>query len=327
VALLLTLLGAGLGHMYLGQTRRALAWAGLPALLFSGYLIALVRVPLPALYGSFLAVGLLVFLGVRTAALLDVFLVRVSKFRPTAWLHVGLFFAGTIAYAVVVSLVLRSSVAEAFKIPSGGMQPTLLVGDHLLADKAAFRGRLPARGSLAVFTWPERADHDLLQRVLAVPGDRLELVDGHPWINGWEVPHCVIGVASLGEGSGRLELEFLGDASYLIFLEEGRSTGREGPYAVGPGEVWVVGDNRNNSYDSRAWFGGKGGGVKAADLKGRPLFNWLSFKDDGHMEWSRTGVALAEPRLPPQLQNFTSAFQACLSKRPANTNPPLAEQL
>jgi signal peptidase I len=313
--------------MYIGQTRRALAWAGLPAMVYGVYLLALVRVPVPALYGSFLAVAILVFLGARLAALLDLCLIRVSNFRRTTWLHLGLFLTASIVYTVLVSLLLRSSVAEAFKIPSGGMQPTLLIGDHLLVDKAAFRGRLPARGSLAVFASPERADSDFLQRVLAVPGDRLELIDGHPWINGWEVPHCVIGVASLAEGSGQLELEFLGEASYLIFLEEGRSTGREGPFVVGPGEVWLVGDNRYNSYDSRAWFSGQGGGVPAADLKGRPLFNWLAFKDNGYMDWSRIGAALDEPRLPPRLERFASELQSCLSKRPAKTEPPVAGQL
>lgn len=324
VALFLNLCTApGVGHFYLGHTARALAWVVVPLLLLGAYLAALVRVP--ALYGTFLLVVGCGAVGVRLAVLLDVFLVPTARFRRARWLHVGLFLLGAVGFQVLGSMLLRSRVAEAFKIPGGGMQPALSIQDHILVDKAAFHGALPARGSLAVFVSPESPRLDYIKRVVALPGDRLEVVDGRPWINGWEVPHCVVGQAALPdqpEDAGQLELEYLGGAPFLIFLASDRKEGRQGPYVVKPGEVWVLGDNRNNSADSRYWFGGEGGGVPHEDLKGRPLFTWLAFKANGYPEWSRMGVSLEEARLPPNLATLQPALQSCLSKRPATTSPP-----
>jgi signal peptidase I len=329
-ALLLSLFSPGVGHFYIGRTSLAVAWATLPVFLFALYLVALLRVPLPWLYGTFFVSGIGVFVGARAGALLDVLRLPSTTFRRARALHVALFLSVAVAYSVLGATLVRHRVGEAFKIPGGAMQPTLLIGDHIMVDKQAFRGMIPPRGSLVVFESPEKRGYDFLERAIALPGDRLEVVDGHPWLNGWEVPHCKVGQAALPDRldvPGQLELEYLADEMFLIFLEDGKESAHEGPYVVKPGEIWVLGDNRGNSFDSRYWFGGAGGGVPFENLKGRAAFNWLAFNVRGYPEWSRMGVSVDEARLPHELMTLEPALRSCMSQRPKTTVPPPAAAL
>src|SRR5947209_20528146 len=94
-----------------------------------------------------------------------------------------------------------------------------------------------------------------------------------------------------------------------------------------PGEVWVMGDNRNNSHDSRMWFGGRGGGVPFENIRGRALFVWLSVSDNG-MDWSREGApVMGRPRLPPAAKGLEPQLALCLKIRPHVTTPPPATSL
>ncbi|MCU0658856.1 MAG: signal peptidase I, partial [Polyangiaceae bacterium] len=122
-------------------------------------------------------------------------------------LHLGRFrkgelreYAESIGVAVAVALLLRVFLVEAFKIPSGSMIPTLQVGDHIFVNKLAYgplvpwaRTRLfprmpPRRGDVIVFEFPENREQDFIKRVIAIPGDKLEVRDSHPYLNGWRVP-------------------------------------------------------------------------------------------------------------------------------------------
>jgi signal peptidase I len=240
--------------------------------------------------------------------------------------------------AVGVALLLRAFVVEAFKIPSGSMLPTLQIQDHIFVNKFAYGptipftktrlydGLPPKRGDVMVFEYPDpnpRTERqDFIKRVMALPGDTLEVMDGHPKINGWEVPHCKVG-RYLG---AELFVEYLSDYSYLATFEEGARRGKEGPYVAKPGEVWVMGDNRDNSHDSRAWS--HGGGVPFANIKGRAMFVWLSFNESdsflGRVTWDRlfTNV-MGTPRLPKGApEEVLNRIQTCLAQRPQVTLPP-----
>ena len=84
-----------------------------------------------------------------------------------------------------------------------------------------------------------------------------------------------------------------------------------------------MGDNRNNSHDSRMWFGGQGGGVPYDNIRGRALFVWLSVSDNG-IDWSREGApVMGRPRLPPSAKDLEPQLEKCLKSRPSVTNPPL----
>jgi signal peptidase I len=263
----------------------------------------------------------------------------------------------SILVAVAVALALRAFVVEAFKIPSGSMIPTLQVGDHIFVNKFVYGPALPwtharlwtnmppERGDVMVFAFPEKPDQDFIKRVIAHPGDRLEVEGGHPIINGWKVPNCLVGTYKYqeydpslrretdgafdmvyGRHEGDLFVEFLGDEAYLTLFDRmnGGFPERQGPYTVKPGEVWVMGDNRNNSHDSRMWWGGQGGGVPYDNVKGRAMFVWLSVGDVG-VDWTRLGQpVMGRPRVPPAMKHLEPAIEKCLRERPplSKTYPP-----
>jgi signal peptidase I len=251
-------------------------------------------------------------------------------------------YAESILIAVGVALLLRAFVVEAFKIPSGSMLPTLQIQDHIFVNKFAYGPTVPftstrlferlppKRGDVMVFQYPEKPDDDFIKRVIALEGDTLLVEGGHPIINGWRVPNCRVGNYEFRETegapptSGDLFVEFLGDYSYLTLYEDGNFERRQGPYHVRRGEVWVLGDNRNNSSDSRAWYNERGGGVPYALIKGRALFVWLSFGRDGGVTWDRLlHNVMGSPTLPKGASSrLVTEIERCLASRPAQTLPP-----
>jgi signal peptidase I len=258
-------------------------------------------------------------------------------------------YAESIFVAIAVAMALRAFLIEAFKIPSGSMIPTLQVGDHIFVNKSAYgpaipwtRTRLfshmpPNRGDVMVFAYPEHPEQDFIKRVIAIPGDKLEARGGHPIINGWEVPSCPAGDYSYTEQQdgirheGEVFVEFLEDEAYLtLYDRQSLQSEYQGPFYVKPGEVWVMGDNRNNSHDSRMWYGGMGGGVPFENIKGRALFVWLSVSDS--IDWSRMFAPVMGrppahgpfPGMHPALKALEGPVDRCLKQRPPldKTRPP-----
>lgn len=330
VGMALTLFfGPGVGHTYLGVALRGLYWALLP--LLAGLVLCASVIRAGRGYG-FILPGVLLIVLLRLGALIDVFVVPEGRLRRTSLLWVVLFWAASVIGSVALALLIRTYLVQAFKIPGGGMQPTLLVQDHVFVAMGAFRRESPKRGDLAVFVHPEHPDQDYVKRVIAVPGDRLEVRDGHPFLNGWPVPHCTVGNNVtlprsqvddfVVESRGALELEYLGEHSYLVFIDDNRFMAAEQTWTVAPNELFVLGDNRNNSADSRTWFEGHGGGVPFENLIGRPVVVWLAFRADGSVDWPRLNARLDEPHLPPTLLALEPALRACLRSKPAQTAPP-----
>jgi signal peptidase I len=185
----------------------------------------------------------------------------------------------------------------------------------------------PHRGDVIVFSHPVPAlsPDDLIKRVIALPGDVLEVDSGHAVINGWRVPSCPVGTYAVSEDAfgasvGELFVEYLEGTAYLAFYDREHTPLRQGPYQVRPGEVWVMGDNRHHSADSRVWpnGGGLGRGVPYGNIKGRAMFVWAPL--------SRMFVDLmGKPVLPEGApQEVLEAIAACLAKRPSTeeTMPP-----
>ncbi len=245
----------------------------------------------------------------------------------------------SIGIAVLIALALRAVVVEAFKIPSGSMLPTLQIDDHIFVNKFIYGPTVPLvgtrvmssmppeRGDVIVFEFPDpdpsHEGDDFIKRVIALPGDTLEAEHGHPIINGWKVPSCLVGRYPFGRNDGAaashgdLFVEFLGDVAYLAVYERSGDAGYEGPFHVGANEVYVMGDNRHNSHDSRRWRGGAGAGVPYENIRGRAMSVWLP--------WSRFLVPVfgEEPQLPPHMPAaLHEGLERCLEHRPTQTLPP-----
>jgi signal peptidase I len=157
-------------------------------------------------------------------------------------------YAEAAVIAILLALVIRTFVVQAFKIPSGSMIPTLHVGDHILVNKFIYGVKIPfvrktlipvskpEREDVIVFIYPRDKSKDYIKRVIGLPGDRIEIIDDTVLINGQEYDD-VHGVY-MSQGKG---------------LDRSGSQYRYGPVTVPPGRYFVLGDNRDNSQDSRFW--------------------------------------------------------------------------
>jgi signal peptidase I len=180
----------------------------------------------------------------------------------------------SIAIAVILALFIRTFVVQAFKIPTGSMENNLLIGDHLLVNKFIYgstataleRALLPmrviGRGDIVVFKFPQEPDRDFIKRVIGLPGETLEVRNKTVYINGTAL-----------------------DEPYVHFLVPPDPEGQEvaasgvresyGPVTVPADQYFVMGDNRDNSQDSRWW------GYLPRDLvKGKALMIYWSFDSD-----------------------------------------------
>lgn len=196
------------------------------------------------------------------------------------------------ALVLVVAILLfgfvHTFVAEAFTIPSGSMENTLLVGDFLIVNKAVYGAdvpftgiRLPAfrkprRHDIIVFRWPKDLTTPYVKRVIGVPGDTVAMRDGTVYLDGR--PQVEPYVVHMGPGSDTSAESFDWQRDFLVQRAEASvgyhpSMNTWGPLVVPPGNYFVLGDNRDNSYDSRFW-----GFVSDSLLMGEPLFVYYSYR-------------------------------------------------
>jgi len=201
-------------------------------------------------------------------------------------------------------LLLRSFLVEPFRIPSGSMMPTLLIGDFILVNKFAYGIRLPvldtkiisigepARGDVVVFRYPEDPSIDYIKRVVGLPGDRISYhnKDKTLYVNGKQVESSQIDIYQ-GVGSGTVmsgathSKEHLGEIDHEILTTPGHLS-MEGDWVVPPGQYFVMGDNRDNSKDSRYW-----GTLPEENLVGKAFFIWMNWdaSSEGIIGWQRIG--------------------------------------
>ncbi len=174
-------------------------------------------------------------------------------------------YAESIIIAILIALFIRAFIVQAFKIPSGSMEPTLLIGDHLLVNKFTYGIKLPLidkkvmifnepeREDIIVFIYPQDKTKDFIKRVIGVPGDTIEIRQKKIYINGklWQDSHGVYR-----------------DSEVTALVPRDNF----GPVVVPPGHVMVMGDNRDHSYDSRFW-----GFVPFDQIKGKALILYWSW--------------------------------------------------
>lgn len=189
-------------------------------------------------------------------------------------------YAEAIIVALVLALFIRTFVVQAFKIPSGSMEPTLEIGDHILVNKFIYGIKLPftsisllplgnpKRGEVIVFIYPLDTSKDFIKRVVAVEGDTVKIVNKKLYINGAEV-----------DDSRAVYKE------NTIFAAEIQKRDNFGPVTVPKGHLFVLGDNRDRSLDSRFW-----GFVPLKDVRGKAFMIYWSWNgQETTLRWKRIG--------------------------------------
>jgi signal peptidase I len=210
--------------------------------------------------------------------------------------------------AAVVALFIRQFVVEAFKIPSGSMIPTLTIGDHLLVNKFVYGPRIPftdtrffswkepKRGDIIVFKYPENEDKNFIERVIGMSGDKIQIVAGKLLINDRPVAMKDLGDAddalqdaAMRGGKPRLFEEDLGAMKHHVQYLYDQKERNFGPVTVPRDSVFVMGDNRDNSQDSRVW-----GFVKYNKILGKALIIYWSWDgNDRWLRWERIGQLIS----------------------------------
>ena len=193
----------------------------------------------------------------------------------------------SICVAVILALFVRTFIVQAFKIPTGSMENNLLIGDHLLVNKFVFAPTLTRlenrllpidpirRGDILVFKYPEEPDRDFIKRVIGLPGETIELKNKKVFVNGKGLDepyvHFLFPAGENGEGDvGEFDVR----RNY-------------GPVTVPDDHFFMMGDNRDNSQDSRYW-----GFLPRDYIKGKALFVYFSFGEESsgllsNIRWSR----------------------------------------
>ena len=188
-----------------------------------------------------------------------------------------------ILVAIVLALFIRTFIVQAFKIPSGSMKETLKIGDHILVNKFIYGVKIPfsqttivpitnpKHGDIVVFKFPEDPKKDFIKRVIAVAGDVVEVRDKQVYVNRKLLNH-----------------DFGIHTDSYIFPSSVQPRDNFGPVVVPEKSIFVMGDNRDQSYDSRFW-----GFVDLKALKGKALMIYWSWdKENFGVRWNRIGHLL-----------------------------------
>jgi signal peptidase I len=249
----------------------------------------------------------------------------------------------TVAIAVAIPLGLRARVADGYQVLSSSMVPTLEPGDRVVGNRLAYSpsaGKTPRRGDLVIFRssavkvapQPGSIPEFLVKRVVGLPGDRIAMRGTIPIINGWEVPGCDAGMYTyvMPDGTGliygRLRVEFLDDSTFVTVQPLQVSEPRD-EYVVEPGQVFVLGDNRSNSLDSRRYNGGRGGGVPFEAVVARGDRFLAGTNRSGETDLGRLFHPIDTMHVVTRFAGFDfaspdAAIARCTRERPEHTQPP-----
>lgn len=286
----LSLVSTGLGQIYCGRIVRGLALF-CASLLLGPLVFALALLPPATPVLAVLILAVVALIGLYLFAVGDAWrLARASGAsftprdynNPIVYLLIGL--VGLIYPAAALGY-LRGYVFEPFLVPSGSMAPTILDGDHILANKLALASSMPERGDVVVFRVPNRPGQNWVKRVIGLPGDRVAVLGGEVLVNGKKLERDRVPASHLSalgnQVRGEVYIENLAGRRYLIEVGGGEAKAADfAEKTVPEGSYFVLGDNRDNSQDGR-----KFGFVPRGDLVGEVAYIYLPAES-----WSRFGV-------------------------------------
>jgi signal peptidase I len=256
-ALILSFLTAGLGQLYNGQLKRAVSFYLLGLLViiivsFSGLLFSF--------FGMLTCAAILI--GYTIFVMIDAFInaKRLHTIKPKGYNKWYLYLVIFLINAFLINPLIKSFIppVKAYKLPAGSMAPTLMVGDHIIVDKKCYTNKNPERGDVVIFPDPKDPKKDYVKRAVGLPGETIEIRENQVYINGQPLEESYI------QAPGKLT-----DSTYRVAGSE------FGSVTVPDGKLFVLGDNRDNSLDSRHF-----GFVDMALLKGKALYiYWAQDKE------------------------------------------------
>ena len=275
---LVALLWGPVGHIAIGRWRRACVWYVAGAAIGVATLVGMVFGPAQAFW-ALLAAGVVG----RLALVVDV--ARAPRQRPLPRPGVVLLLGlGVEVFYGILAMNVRLHVVEAFSMPSGSMAPTLVSGDHFLVTKVP---RVFHRGDVVVFRYPLDHATNYVKRLVGLPGDRIAVRDGELVINDQVVARTEIGREPCEPDASCLVSEETVDGRSWRIMHEEVLGPRDSPeVVVAPGAYFVLGDNRDNSSDSRVW-----GFVPEDLMLGRATFIYWSSDKHG-VRWNRIDRAI-----------------------------------
>ena len=268
IAALLTFVSRGLGHLYAGKPWRGGILFGIEKMLLIVFAV-LVIVITPNAF--FLLLAVLCGFAYTIYCAADAFIIARQKkehyelAKYNRWFaYLGYFVLTSLLISSLMSTLIKSNLIEAFKISSGAMVPTLLAGDHVLANKHIYKIFEPKRGDIIIFPYPEDPKRNFVNRLVGIEGDVVELRSGRLYLNGNEQAE-----------------------TYLSKTDDSKvnTRGNYGPVTVRPGTLFFLGDNRERSLDSRVY-----GFVPRHTIKGRvQTLYWSWDTDNLRVRWDRIG--------------------------------------
>ena len=192
---------------------------------------------------------------------------------------------------LLIVFILRGFIVEPFRIPSGSMLPSLYIGDFILVNKFAYGIRLPVlnkkiietgepeRGDVVVFRYPRDPSLDYIKRIVGLPGDHIAYYNKVLYVNNKPVARDFVGqYKGPGQTFANEYIEKLEGKDHSILLLPARPVNLQGEYIVPEGSYFVMGDNRDNSNDSRVW-----GVVPESNLLGKAFMIWMHYSDEWHL--------------------------------------------
>jgi signal peptidase I len=261
LAFLLSLVTPGLGQIYNGQLKKGLFYLVGFFLVFIIFSFLLLK-----FYGMicYLIIMLGLFLFISVDALLGAIKLRAIALKSyNRWyIYLIIFLLTSIAIQPLLGWTIKNNIARAYKIPSVTMKPALLVGDRLIADMRIYRSEKPKRGDIVIFEYPKDPSKDFIKRVIGMENEKVEVINNKIYINDklLDDPWGYFEDESLVKGPPVLE--------------------KFGPVVVPKNSLFVLGDNRNNSQDSRFF-----GFVNIKNVKGKALYlYWAKDKSRIAME-------------------------------------------
>ena len=272
MAALANLFAPPLGHIYIGKPFRGVVAVALN--LIVGLAIVFLSLRATGRFPFVLLMCLLLFAYAAVAADAYIIARRAGssfQLKPyNRWYgYLGLLIVFSLGGEATRSLI-RSEIAQAYKVPSEAMVPTLLAGDHILTDKTIYRSRSPERFDVVVFEYPEDPQKTFVKRVVGLPGETIEVRNKKVWINSSQLQEPYVRFAASVGG---------------LRVSPGDSFG---PFRIPERSYFLLGDNRDKSYDSRFW-----GPVVREKIWGRVCVIYFSWGSDRFsVRWDRIGATV-----------------------------------